>query len=145
MVEFFRDVLSGPLYIVTSILSIIFIMAIIGFMMERKKLEKEQNEQIAHINRQQVPQNNIDTNPTMEELTETVAETMVDDQIFISNNIDNTQNIQIPNEEVVESILNIEVPNTDISVENSNEQVEEFQPVNNKQFIIFTDPDQKEE
>ena len=41
MVNFFRDVLNGPLYIVVVILSIIFIMAIIGFIMERKQKEKE--------------------------------------------------------------------------------------------------------
>lgn len=49
MIEFFRDVLDGPLYIITTILSIIFIMAIIGFLMERKKLEKEEKEKIAVI------------------------------------------------------------------------------------------------
>jgi len=49
MIEFFRDVLDGPLYIVITILSIIFIMAIIGFLMERKKLEKEAKSKIAVI------------------------------------------------------------------------------------------------
>lgn len=49
MIEFFRDVLDGPVYIVTTILSIIFIMAIIGFLMERKKLEKEQKSKIAVV------------------------------------------------------------------------------------------------
>ena len=49
MIEFFRDVLDGPLYIITTILSIIFIMAIIGFLMERKKLEKEQAQKIAVV------------------------------------------------------------------------------------------------
>lgn len=53
MIEFFRDVLNGPLYIVVSIIAIILIMAIIGFIMERKKLEKEHNEEIAHISNQQ--------------------------------------------------------------------------------------------
>ncbi len=49
MIEFFRDVLDGPLYIGTTILSIIFIMAIIGFLMERKKLEKEAKQKIAVV------------------------------------------------------------------------------------------------
>ena len=49
MVEFFRDVLDGPLYIAVVVLSIIFIMAIIGFLMERKKLEKEAKEKVAVI------------------------------------------------------------------------------------------------
>ena len=46
MIEFFRDVISGPVYIITTIVSVIFIMAIIGFLMERKKLEKEKQEQV---------------------------------------------------------------------------------------------------
>lgn len=49
MIEFFRDVLDGPLYIAITVLSIIFIMAIIGFLMERKKLEKEAKSKIAVI------------------------------------------------------------------------------------------------
>ncbi len=49
MIEFFRDVLDGPIYIVTTILSVIFIMAIIGFLMERKKLEKEAKEKMAVV------------------------------------------------------------------------------------------------
>lgn len=49
MIEFFRDVLNGPLYIVIVILSIIFIMAIIGFIIERKQLEKEKKASIAIV------------------------------------------------------------------------------------------------
>ena len=49
MIHFFRDVLDGPLYIVIVILSIIFIMAIIGFIMERKQLEKEKKASIAVV------------------------------------------------------------------------------------------------
>ena len=53
MIHFFRDILSGPLYIITSILSIIFIMAIIGFMMERKKLEAEKKAQVAIVDKKE--------------------------------------------------------------------------------------------
>lgn len=41
MVYFFRDILDGWLYVVVAILSLIFIIAIIGFMMERKQLERD--------------------------------------------------------------------------------------------------------
>ena len=58
MIEFYRDVLSGPLYIVVALLSLIFIMAIIGFMMERIKLEKDEKGRIAYVN------NSIDAAPT---------------------------------------------------------------------------------
>lgn len=47
MIKFFRDILDGPLYIIMTILSVIFIMAIIGFLMERKKLEKEAKQKVA--------------------------------------------------------------------------------------------------
>ncbi len=55
MVNFFRDVLNGPLYIVVVILSIIFIMAIIGFIMERKQKEKEAKGKVAFVSRNQQP------------------------------------------------------------------------------------------
>ena len=111
--------------------------------MERKKLEKEQNEQIAHINKQAVPQNNVSLEPTKE--VNTSNPTTTEDIIFESA-INNNNTPSVQNEEVVESIFNIEVPNTDISVDNNIEQpVDDIKPINNKQFIIFTDPDQKEE
>ena len=58
MVNFFRDVLNGPLYIVVVILSIIFIMAIIGFIMERKQKEKESKGKIAFVSRSAQPMQN---------------------------------------------------------------------------------------
>ncbi len=68
MIEFFRDTLDGPIYIVTTIISIIFIMAIIGFIMERKKLEKEKNTTIAIVDMTQTttPNPSININPTDE-------------------------------------------------------------------------------
>ena len=54
MIEFFRDVLSGPLYIIVVIVAVILIMAIIGFLMERKKLEKEEKEKIAIVGTQNI-------------------------------------------------------------------------------------------
>lgn len=54
MIEFFRDFLDGPLYIVVVILSVFFIMAIIGYLMEKKKLEKEKNDQIAVVSTPEV-------------------------------------------------------------------------------------------
>lgn len=58
MVKFFRNVLNGPLYIVVVILSIIFIMAIIGFIMERKQKQKEARNQVAFVSRNVQPINN---------------------------------------------------------------------------------------
>lgn len=44
MIKFFRDVLDGPVYLIFVVICILLIMAIIGFIMERKKLEKEEND-----------------------------------------------------------------------------------------------------
>lgn len=44
MIHFFRDVLDGPVYFIVFVVSIILIMAIIGFIMERLKLEKEEKD-----------------------------------------------------------------------------------------------------
>lgn len=63
MVNFFRDVLNGPLYIVVVILSIIFIMAIIGFIMERKQKEKEASSKVAFVSRNMQPVNSNEEIP----------------------------------------------------------------------------------
>lgn len=52
MIEFFRDALDGPLYYIIAILAVIFIMAIIGFIMERKQQEKNQKGKIAFVSRE---------------------------------------------------------------------------------------------
>lgn len=49
MIKFFRDVLDGPLYIVLVIVAIILIMAIIGFILERKQKLVEKQNQFAHV------------------------------------------------------------------------------------------------
>lgn len=59
MIRFFRDILNGPLYIIIAILSIVFIMAIIGFLLERKKIEQEERDKVAVINNTVTPIPNI--------------------------------------------------------------------------------------
>jgi len=56
MIWFFRDFLDGPLYLVVAFLSLIFIMAILGFMMERKQLEKEEENRMVVLNNENVTQ-----------------------------------------------------------------------------------------
>ena len=46
---FFRDILNGPLYIVTTIISVILIMAIIGYLMEKKKIDRDLKSKVAVI------------------------------------------------------------------------------------------------
>ena len=49
MIKFFRDVLSGPIYILVVVLAIIFIIAIIGFLMEKKQQQLENDSKYAHV------------------------------------------------------------------------------------------------
>ena len=56
--KFYRDILSGPLYL----LSLIFIMAIIGFIIERKNQEKEEKGRVAYVNNSSdVPMEPVET------------------------------------------------------------------------------------
>lgn len=50
MIWFYRDFLDGPIYYVVLVLSIIFIMALIGFVIERKQLEREKKNREAVLN-----------------------------------------------------------------------------------------------
>lgn len=52
MIWFFRDFLDGPLYLVVAFFCLIFIMAILGFMMERKQFEKEEKNKMVVLNNQ---------------------------------------------------------------------------------------------
>ena len=129
MIEFFRDVLDGPLYIIVTIFAIIFIMAIIGFLMERKKLEKERKEHIAVID------TSVDVAPI--EPVEVVSEqpvfqNMVDSQSTIINEqpIVDFQNTVVDNQVPLSEFNPVEVNN----------------PIEVKpNVIVFEDPDQKTE
>lgn len=71
MIHFFRDILDGPVYIITTILAIIFIMAIIGYIMEKKKIAKELKEKTAVVDAEQVTpidEVKVDANVTLDEL-----------------------------------------------------------------------------
>lgn len=122
MIEFFRDILDGPLYIVATILAIIFIMAIIGFLMERKKLEKEKKENIAIVN-------------TTVDVTPIEPVTVVNEQPIVQNIVSQQPTVNMQNT----------VMNNQVSLSNFN-QVE----VNNSNevkppIIVFEDPNQKKD
>ena len=53
--KFYRDVLNGPLYIIVVVISVILIMAIIGFIMERKQLAKAAANKVAHVDQDAKP------------------------------------------------------------------------------------------
>lgn len=67
--KFFRDVLDGPLYIIVAIVAIILIMAIIGFIMEKKKLAKEAQDKIATVD---LPKSTGPVNVTNNKKPETI-------------------------------------------------------------------------
>lgn len=100
MIHFFRDILDGPLYIFTSILSVFFIMAIIGFLMERKKLEEETKEQFAVINKE-IPRINQPVKPTPIAVEESILDTSIHSLSQPLNNISSINN----NLEVKEPVI----------------------------------------
>ena len=53
MIWFYRDFLDGGTYIIVMLLSLIFIMAIIGFIMERLQLEEEEKNRMAVLSNQE--------------------------------------------------------------------------------------------
>lgn len=59
MVWFFRDFLDGFLYIVVAFFSLVFIMAIIGFLMERKQLEKDEKNRMIVLNNENMQNFNL--------------------------------------------------------------------------------------
>lgn len=67
--KFFRDVLDGPLYIIVVVVAVILIMAIIGFILEKKKLAKEAQDKIATVD---LPKNTGPVNVTNNKKPETI-------------------------------------------------------------------------
>ena len=131
--EFFRDVLDGPIYIVLVIVCVILIMAIIGFIMERKRLEQEANSKVIHVD------NMLET-PV--EPVAVVAEGVQQEDEFASPTVDLSEGdlvIENPNNDNsnnIEQVTNVEeIPtyNTDLS---KGDRVET--PV-----IVFKDPDEE--
>lgn len=72
--KFFRDVLDGPLYIIVAIISIILIMAILGFIMEKKKLAKEAQDKITTVDlpKNTGPVNVTNSNPEIKPVSEEI-------------------------------------------------------------------------
>jgi len=86
MIEFYRDVLDGPLYWIVLLVSLVLIMSIIGYVMDKRRIAKE-NENSA-----------IDINNTIE-----------DDLSYndILSNIDNSMENIVPEENAA---TNVDIP-----------------------------------
>lgn len=99
MISFFRDFLNGPIYIIAVIICIILIMAIIGFIMERKKLEKEEQEKKVTIDvATQVERVMPTIQPavTPVEPVVTKVEPVITREVVLNGNIENSQTIPNP-------------------------------------------------
>lgn len=100
MVEFFRDVLNGPLYIVVVIIALVLIMAIIGFLMEKKQKQVEKEESVVHVGTE-VKQEEVDPisnpgvftpmNQTAEEVSVGVVQNNNVEQVFTNDEIPSSQ------------------------------------------------------
>ena len=111
MINFFRDVLDGPLYIVIAILSVIFIMAIIGFLMERKKLEEDEKAKFAVVSdKNEIPP----IQPVNVEMG--VEETKYEENII--------SNEQMPNSNIEEAKDTVEVQTPVIIFSDEEQKVE---------------------
>ncbi len=132
MIEFFRDVLDGPLYIGTTILSVILIMAIIGFLMERKKLEKEAKSKVAVVTNQPkevVPIEPVSVHSTISSVT--VEPELQPQVVSPTSSISVEQSSPIENQDMNTTLEHPSDPNQSLEVAS---------PV-----IIFEDPDLKKE
>lgn len=99
MIEFFRDVLDGPLYFIVVILSIIFIMAIIGFIMERKKFEQYEKNKVAFVSNDAPIEEEKKEEPNLEEAASPIDNEnipVINQEIpVINQEINNEQNSNI--------------------------------------------------
>ena len=132
MVEFFRDRLDGVLYVIVALFALFLIMAIIGFIMERLKLEKEANEKVAHVGRGTVT-------PIQPVSIEISNEQVLEANNTTVQNIEVNENLPAVSEEPVEEFI-IE----NYFKEPSNDQLNQDINVPNQQstnVIVFEDPD----
>lgn len=125
MIEFFRDKLDGPLYVIVALISLFLIVAIIGFIMERIKLQKEENEKVVHI--EKTPEQEVSIEPVKIEST----------------------NIDLNKQEEVKPVEDELILKEPVVSEEITEEVEENSDINDvyvkPQVIVFEDPDDKKE
>lgn len=148
MIHFFRDILNGPLYIVTTIISIIFIMAIIGYIMEKRKLEKKAKSQVTQINTE-----NVVPIPEVK-IKETVTQPVNKEPQPVIN-LEPAKPVQMTTVQESQPVINLE-PAKPVQMTTVQEQLDTKPPVisidNNMVtsnttkpgFIVFTDPDEKQ-
>ena len=133
MVKFYRDSLNGVPYIIVALVSLFFIMAIIGFIMERLKLEKEAKESIAHVGR-----NAVTPVTPIEPVSVETNEQVDNSQILASNPAPAAVNDDL----IIENFF--KEPDAKTLEEQQNQEINESNK-QNQNVIIFDDPDEPKE
>lgn len=88
IVSFFQNTLDGPLYYVVAVISFIFIIAIIGFLMEDKQKSKELKEKVAVIPTENIEEVKVDSTEIIGEIKvepeEDILDSKLEDEIGLS-------------------------------------------------------------
>lgn len=107
LINFFRDTLDGGLYYVVVVICLILIMAIIGFIMEKAKLAKEESMKIVVI-----ADSNGNPVSNQEVISNSNAATNVSNNVIISNEgVDKTTNSVAKNDSFIDFGLTTDVNN----------------------------------
>jgi len=125
--KFYRDVLDGPLYFIVLVVSVILIMAIIGFIMERKKFATDAKNKVAHVDKDVTPIEEVKveekTQPTDEQEEPKKEEKKIKPKEVINFTPEPEEQKQTSDEGIVS--VNTEVPvfeevgNSEIKVEDN--------------------------
>ena len=125
--KFYRDVLDGPLYYIIALLAVILIMAIIGFLMERKKLFKEKENKIAHVDQDVAPIKEVEIEKNNDDavLVQPPVDTAPKPKEVINFTPEVTEEVNGVDENALESVSTEipvfeEVGNNEIKVEDNN-------------------------
>ena len=101
IISFFRDFLSGPLYIAMVIINSILICAGIGYFAEKSQIRKKEREKFkdTHIAVENIPNQNINNAALGDVVSSKVNSPIV-------GNIVNQMNQQVPNQNIKQPIQN---------------------------------------
>ena len=97
IIVFFRDVLNGPLYIVTSVISGILICSCIGYLAEQTELKKKEEQEEQYVSVDELENNN-----TVNNNVNTVVNSSTNNSVNTGTN--NTTNNVVTNTSDIQTI-----------------------------------------
>ena len=127
MIDFFKNTLNGWLYYFLATLSVINICAIIGFILERLQLEKDEKDKLAYVN------------DTIINTTDNAS--LAVDEIVGNNTNEINNNINVQTENKYDISNNINIDQSDDNNEINEIVSEEKEEIKKDDIIVFTDPD----